>query len=119
MIASNRTRRANLRQRSATTRTARRLHRTGDATLTSHAIAAGLTPRQARTVAGSLRNAAHALGLTGREVDMQVKWRSNSRKTGLVTAHRYTPADVALMAASYRPRLAAYKIARAHLLLAA
>lgn len=119
MIATSRTRRAALKTRSAATHAATRIRRTGDATLTSHAIAAGLTPRQARTVAGSLRTAAKALDLTGREVDMRVKWRTNSRRTGLVTAHRYTSADVALMAAKYSPRVAAYKIARAHLLLAA
>lgn len=119
MNAKTRTARATIRTRSAATRTACRITRRGDATLTAHAIAAGLTPRQARTVAGSLRTAAHNLGITGREVDMQVKWRSNSRRTGPVTAHRYTRADVALMAAKYSPRVAAYKIARAHLLLAA
>lgn len=119
MNAAARTARRTIRTRSAATRAASRIRHTGDATLTTHAIAAGLTPHQARTVAGSLRTAAHALDISGREVDMQVKWRTHSRRTGLVTAHRYTPADVALMAAKYSPRVAAYKIARAHLLLAA
>lgn len=119
MNAKTRTARATLRQRSAATRTAARITRLGDATLTSHAIAAGLTPRQARTVAGALRNAAHNLDIPGRTVDMHVKWRTHSRQTGLVTAHRYTRADVARMAAQYRPRIAAYRTARQHLLLAA
>lgn len=119
MKAAARTARATIRTRSAATHAAARITRRGDATLTTHAIAAGLTPRQARSVAGSLRTAAKALDLTGREVDMQVKWRTHSRRTGHVTAHRYTRADVARMAARYAPRKPEFRIARQHLLLAA
>jgi hypothetical protein len=117
--AAARTKRQTVKQRSASTRAAARINRRGEATLTTHCVAAGLTPRAARSVAGSLRNTAKHLDITGRAHDMQVKWRTHSRKTGLVTARLYTPAEVAVMAARYAPRVAAYKTARNYLMLAA
>lgn len=118
MNAKARAARSTLRQRTRQTRAAATIRRRGDASLTTHAIAAGLPLREARTVAGSLRNNAKALGIDGREVTLRVKWRTHSRKTAEVTAHRYTPAQVALAAAAYRPRKAEYRTARAYLLAA-
>lgn len=112
MNARTRTARATLRTRRAQTRAASRIRRNGHATLTTHCVAAGLTAREARTVSGSLRTAAKALGVTGTP---GVAFRKGARHA----CRRYTPAEVAAMALRYRPRLTPYKTARTHLLLAA
>ncbi|MGW7001355.1 hypothetical protein ACWGCW_00660 [Streptomyces sp. NPDC054933] len=111
MNARTRTARAALRQRSAQTRAAARIHR-GPASLTTHGIAAGLTPREARTVAGALRNAATRLGITGTPARVHAARRMRD-------CRRYTTAQVALLAVNYRPRKPAYKAAVARLALAA
>lgn len=101
-----------LRDRRRTQRATARIHRNGTATLATHAIAAGLTPRQASTVASSLRTATRKLGITGRP-------GSCFRKGARRACTCYTPAEVALAALSYRPRRAEYKLAAAQLRLAA
>ncbi|MFL3869229.1 hypothetical protein LT966_21760 [Streptomyces griseobrunneus] len=112
MIASNRTRRAALRNRKTTNRAAARIRRTGVGTLATHCLAAGLTPSEAQTVAGSLRKNAKKAGVLGTV-------GRTFRKGAARVCTRYTRAAVALIAAIYRPRKAAYKIAAAKLALAA
>jgi hypothetical protein len=101
-----------LRDRRRTQRATARIHRNGDATLATHAIAAGLGPREARTVASSLRTATRKLGITGRPGTC---FRKGARRNCTC----FTPAEVAVAATSYRPRRPEYKLAAAQLRLAA
>jgi hypothetical protein len=112
MNARARAARRTIRDRARTTRAARRIHRTGTASLTTHAIAAGLGPTQARTVASSLRRAAHKLGVQGTTARVHAGRRMR-------TTTRYTPSQVAAMAVVYRPRKAEYRAVAARLALAA
>ncbi|MGV9756945.1 hypothetical protein ACWDUC_14155 [Streptomyces tricolor] len=112
MIAANRTRRATLKARTRTHRAAARIRRQGVATLATHCIAAGLTPREARTVAGSLRKNAEKAGVTGTPSVSYTHGRARH-------CTRYTPAEVARIAVIYRPRKPAYRTAAARLALAA
>jgi len=112
MKASSRAARQTLRTRSAQTRAAQRIARRGNASLTTHCIAAGLTPSQARTVASSLRKAATKLGITGTPARTHAAGRMRD-------CRRYTPAQVARAAVVYRPRKDVYKDAAARLALAA
>lgn len=112
MNAATRNARHTLRQRSNTTRAAAKIRRTGTATLATHCIAAGLPTREARTVAGSLRNNATKAGVTGTAGLSFTKGRAR-------TCTRYTPAEVARIAVIYRPRKPAYKTCAARLALAA
>lgn len=111
MNARSRQARRTIAQRSATTRAKASIRRDGEASLTRHSIAAGLPLREARSMAGSLRSNAVKLGVTGHQVQVRVRGHQ-------VTSTRYTPAAVALIAAAYRPRLAARKTARQYLLAA-
>ncbi|MCW7941664.1 hypothetical protein AAW14_06365 [Streptomyces hygroscopicus] len=113
MIASNQKRRATVKARARTNRAASRINRRGNGTLATHCIAAGLAPKEARSVAGTLRKKAKELGITGRTARIHAgrHMRSDCR--------RYTPAEVARIAVIYRPRKAAYKAAAARLALAA
>jgi hypothetical protein len=108
MNRRSRTERQTLRQRTRQTRAQARIHRNGNGSLTSHAIAAGLTPREARTVAGSLRRNAAKLGLVGTAARVHAGRHMR-------TSTRYTPAQVAAIAVIYRPRKPAYRVA-AHIL---
>jgi hypothetical protein len=110
--AKARTARQTLRDRTRTQRAQARIARTGAASLTTHAIAAGLTPTQARTVAGSLRRNATKLGLTGTVARVHAGRRMRDTT-------RWTPAQVAAAAATYRPRKPAYVLAAHKLTLAA
>ncbi|MFE7233926.1 hypothetical protein ACFVAF_25315 [Streptomyces sp. NPDC057596] len=112
MIRSNRTRRATIRQRQAQTRAQARIARRGNASLTTHAIAAGLTPRDARSMVSTLRKTAAKLAIVGSEHRVHAGRRMR-------TTHRYTPAQVAAICLSYRPRKPAFKLAAAKLTLAA
>lgn len=58
MIASNRTRRATLRARQLANRAAARIRRNGTGTLAAHAMAQGLSHRDATSVAAKLALAA-------------------------------------------------------------
>lgn len=113
MIASNRTARHTLRQRSNTTRAAAKIRRTGTGTLATHCIAAGLGVKEARSVAGSLRKNASKAGVIGQA---GISYAKNIKAH---TCTRYTPAEVAAIAVVYRPRKPAYKLAAAKLALAA
>ena len=112
MIQSNRTRRAALRQRRQQTNAQSRIRKNGRASLVTHAIAAGLTPSQARSVAGSLRKAAAKLGIDGQACTI---FKAGRARHG----YRYTPSQVAILATTYKPRKPAYKAAAARLALAA
>ncbi|WP_329474218.1 hypothetical protein OIE75_41255 (plasmid) [Streptomyces sp. NBC_01723] len=112
MNARSRQARHTLRNRTRSQRAAARIARRGTGTLASHALAAGLTPTQARSVASSLRkNVAKAgvQGVTG------IAYRKGQART----CTRYSRAEVAAIAAIYRPRRAEYKICAARLALAA
>ncbi|MGX1220337.1 hypothetical protein [Streptomyces ambofaciens] len=112
MIRSNRTRRATLKARTRTTRAAARINRRGTGTLASHAIAQGLTPRDARSMVGTLRKIATKLGVVG------IPGRIH-RGQHMRDCTRYTPSAVALIAAAYRPRRPEFKLAATRLALAA
>ncbi|MFD4596741.1 hypothetical protein ACFWPQ_01785 [Streptomyces sp. NPDC058464] len=108
-----RTARQTLRQRTRSTRAAAKIRREGVATLATHAIAAGLGVKEARSVAGSLRKNADKAGVTGQ---VGISYAKN------IEAHictRYSRAEVARIAVIYRPRKPAYKTVAAKLALAA
>jgi hypothetical protein len=112
MKASSRNARHTIRTRTRTQRAASRINRRGNGSLTTHCIAAGLTPKEARTVASSLRKAATKLGIQGSAARTHAAGRMRD-------CRRYTPAQVGQAAVIYRPRKAAYKDAAARLALAA
>ena len=112
MKDSSRQARHTIRTRTRTQRAASRITRRGNASLTTHAIAAGLAPKEARTVASSLRKAAAKLGITGTAARTHAAGRMR-------TSTRYTPAQVAQAAVVYKPRKPAYRDAAARLALAA
>lgn len=112
MIRSNRTRRATLKARTRTHRAAAKIRRTGQGTLATHCIAAGLGVREARTVASSLRKNAAKAHVTGSSGTSYTHGRVRQ-------CTRYTPRQVAAIAVIYRPRKAAYRLAAAKLALAA
>ncbi|MFH9072685.1 hypothetical protein [Streptomyces alboflavus] len=101
-----------LRDRTRTNRAAAKIRRQGNGTLATHCIAAGLAPKEARTVASSLRKNATKAGVTGTSSVSYTHGRARQ-------CTRYTPAQVAAIAVIYRPRKAAYKTAAARLALAA
>jgi hypothetical protein len=112
MNASSRQARHTIRTRTRTQRAASRIDRRGNGSLTTHCIAAGLTPKQARTVASSLRKNAAKAGVTGTP---SVSYTHGQRRT----CTRYTRRQVAAIALIYRPRRADYKAAAERLALAA
>jgi hypothetical protein len=112
MNASARTARRILRDRTRTQRAASRIARRGTASLATHAIAQGLGPKAAASVASTLRKKTKELGLVGQTARVHAGGRMR-------TTTRYTPAQVALAAALYRPRIAAYKTVALRLALAA
>jgi homoserine kinase len=96
MNAKTRTKRQILKARATSTRAARRIHRRGNASLTTHA----------------LRKTATKLGITGTQHRVHAGRRMR-------TTTRFTTAQVAALAGAYRPRKPAYKLAAAKLALAA
>jgi hypothetical protein len=112
MIASNRNRRQTIKARTRTQRAAAKIRRTGQGTLATHCIAAGLAPREARTVASSLRKNAAKLGIHGQA-------GVSCRKGRARQCTRYSAAQVRIIALAYKPRKHAYRLAAARLALAA
>lgn len=112
MTARTRTARRILNQRTRANRAAAKIRRTGQDTLATHCIAAGLAPKEARTVASSLRKNATKANVTGTP---SISYTHGQRRA----CTRYTPAEVAAIAVIYRPRKPAYKTAAARLALAA
>ncbi|MFF7096399.1 hypothetical protein ACFY9A_28990 [Streptomyces rubradiris] len=112
MIAANRTRRANLRTRRTQHQAAAKIRRQGTGTLATHCLAAGLSVREARSVAGSLRKNATKAGVTGTPSVSYTHGRTRA-------CTRYTRAEVARIAVIYRPRKPQCRTAAARLALAA
>ncbi|MCX4911908.1 hypothetical protein [Streptomyces sp. NBC_00878] len=112
MNASARQARRTIRNRTRSQRAASRIARRGNGSLTTHCIAAGLAPKEARTVASSLRKAAVKLDIHGTAARTHAAGRMRD-------CLRYTATEVARAAVVYRPRKAAYKDAAARLALAA
>lgn len=98
--------------RTRTNCAAAKIRRHGNGTLATHCIAAGLAPREARTVASSLRKNATKAGVTGTPSISYTHGRGRQ-------CTRYTVREVAAIAVIYRPRKPAYKTAAAKLALAA
>lgn len=113
MNARTRTARRILRDRTRTQRAASRIAQRGNGTLAAHCIAVGLGVKEARSVAGSLRKNVAKAGVTGQA---GISYSKNVKAHGCT---RYTPAEVARIAAIYRPRKTTYKVAAAKLALAA
>lgn len=112
MLQSNRTRRATLKARTRTTRAAARINRRGTGTLASHAMAQGLSHRDATSMVGTLRKVAAKLGVAGTVGRIHAGRRMRD-------CLRYTPQQVAVIALNYKPRRAEFKLAAARLALAA
>lgn len=112
MNASSRQARQTIRTRTRTQRAASRIARRGNGSLTTHCLAAGLTPKDARSVASSLRKNAAKLGITGTTARVHAGRRMRA-------CTRYTAAQVARAATVYKPRKPAYQTAAESLRLAA
>ena len=112
MLQSNRTRRATLKARIRTQRAAARIARRGTGTLATHAMAQGLSHRDAASMVGTLRKVAAKLGVTGTPGRIHAGRRMRD-------CLRYTPQQVAVIALNYRPMRAEFKLAAARLALAA
>lgn len=112
MIRSNRSRRATVKARAIATRAAARIARRGTGTLASHAMAQGLSHRDAASMVGTLRKLAVKIGVVGATGRVHAGRRMRD-------CTRYTPLQVGLICLTYRPRKPAFKIAAARLALAA
>ncbi|MFJ9420708.1 hypothetical protein [Streptomyces sp. NPDC101249] len=112
MISSNRARRAAIKSRATAARAAARIARRGTGTLATHAIAQGLSRRDAASMVGTLRKVAAKLGITG------TVGRTHAGRR-MRDCSRFTPTQVGLICLAYRPRKPAYKIVAARLALAA
>lgn len=112
MNATARTARRILRDRRRTQRATARIRRNHTATLTTHGIATGLTRKQAASMATTLRRTAHKLGITGAPARTHAGRHMRDALT-------YTPAQVATIATTYKPRKPEFKTAAAILRLAA
>lgn len=112
MIRSNRTRRQVVKARSIATRAAARIGRRGSGTLASHAMAHGLSHRDAASMVGTLRKVAAKLGVVGATGRVHAGRRMRD-------CARFTPQQVAVIALNYKPRKPAYKVVAARLALAA
>ncbi|MBM9622240.1 hypothetical protein [Streptomyces zhihengii] len=99
-----------LADRRRTNRAAAKLRRRGVATAAGHCIAAGLRPSDARSMAASLRRNAVKAGCEGRA------GTSHAGRRPARACTRYTPAEVAVAASTYRPRRDDFRRARAALM---
>lgn len=122
MNKSSRIARQIVKARRTATRDARRTH-----TLASHARRAGVFDNDASGVANALRAKAKLCGIQGEAARMfrrneagQKMWRNPvAHRQGrdlVLTARRYTVAEVAALTAVYRPRVEKYALARRQLL---
>ncbi|MFD5856118.1 hypothetical protein [Streptomyces chartreusis] len=110
-----RTNRAASRARRETAQAARRV-RTGPRSLATHIIATGATRETVKGVVKALRTAAKNAGIKGRRA--RIRRTAQGFRRHAVTAYRYTRAQVAQIAAAYKPRKAEYKAVRAALIAA-
>ncbi len=95
---------ASLRERRRATRASARLRRNGCGSLVTHCMAQGLRKKQAESVAGTLRNKAKELEITGTPHVFHVGGETRE-------GSRYTQDEVARMALIYKPRLVPYQLA--------
>ncbi|GAA2732156.1 hypothetical protein [Streptomyces nogalater] len=115
MIKHSRIARRVIRERSAATRLVNALRRGRARSIATHAIAAGVPAETAKGVASALRTVAKRLDV---KPVRTVNNRRNGRHPGKVR-HHYTPAQVAVLRAHYKPRKAEYVDAVARMALAA
>lgn len=110
--------RAASRARRATARAARAV-RVSARSITTHVIATGADTATVKGVVKALQGVAktaRANGLKGKRV--RIRRTAQGFKRHAVTAYRYTRAQVAQIAAAYKPRKAEYKAIRAALIAA-
>ena len=112
MIRTSRSRRAEVKARSIATRAAARIARRGTGTLASHAMAHGLSHRDAASMVGTLRKVAAKLGIVGAAGRVHAGRRMRN-------CAWFTPQQVAVIALNYKPRKAAFKVVAESLRLAA
>lgn len=110
--AASRKARSIVRERARTNRAASRIARRGNGCLATHALAQGLGPKEARSMAGSLRRCAERGHIRGTEVRVHAGRRMRN-------AQRFTPAQVAVICDLYKPRKRAFVLAAVSLRLAA
>lgn len=112
MNARARAIRAEVRQRTRTQRAASRIaRRGGEGSLVTHLLAVGLSVKDARSAAGSMRTVAKRLGITGVEARTHAAGRMR-------TTHRYTPDEIAAICMAWKARKPAFRSARVRLLAA-
>ncbi|MDX2554722.1 hypothetical protein [Streptomyces stelliscabiei] len=102
-------------QRRTVTQAARRV-RTGARSLVTHIIATGADRKTVEGVADALRTVAKKKGVKGRRA--RIRRSFNGARNIVKTVYRYTRAQVAQIAAQYKPRKAEYKAVRAALIAA-
>lgn len=112
MNQRSRTARRIIRERAAATRLVNSLRR--GRSLTTHVLAAGVDAATAAGVASGLRSVAKRLGVQPVKVG-----RTHRNANRLRKSHHYTPAQVVVLRAAYRPRKAEYVAAVAQMALAA
>lgn len=100
----------NLRDRTRAHRAAAKLRRRGVATMAGHALAAGLTVKDARSMASSMRKHAEKNDVAG------TKGTSYAGKAKARECTRYSREEAARACATYKPRKAVLKAARAVLI---
>lgn len=109
MNARSRQARRTIAARTRTQRAQARIARRNAGSLTTHGIAAGLTVKDAASMAGSLRTVAKRLGIQG--TSARVHRAGRMRDTT-----RFTPAQIAALCTAYKPRRADFKAAKERLL---
>ncbi|MFI9078730.1 hypothetical protein ACIGW8_20015 [Streptomyces sioyaensis] len=102
-------------ERRAAAHAARRV-RTGARSLTTHVIATGADSATVKGVVEALRTAAKNAGVKGRRA--RIRRSFDGARNVVKTVYRYTRAQVAQIAAQYKPRKAEYKGVRAALIAA-
>ncbi|MET7572041.1 hypothetical protein ABZT04_26580 [Streptomyces sp. NPDC005492] len=110
-----RTNRAASTERRAAAQAARRV-RTGARSLVTHVIATGADAATVKGVVKALRTAAKNAGVKGRRA--RIRRSFDGARNVVKTVYRYTRAQVAQIAAAYKPRKADYKAVRAALIAA-
>ncbi|MFG2512627.1 hypothetical protein [Streptomyces sp. NPDC048584] len=90
--------------------------RTGARSLVTHIIATGADRKTVESVADALRTVAKKRGVKGRRA--RIRRSFNGARNIVKTIYRYTRAQVAQIAAQYKPRKAEYKAVRAALIAA-
>ncbi|WP_409473549.1 hypothetical protein [Streptomyces sp. HC307] len=90
--------------------------RTGARSLVTHIIATGADRKTVEGVADALRTVAKKKGVKGRRA--RIRRSFNGARNIVKTVYRYTRAQVAQIAAQYKPRKAEYKAVRAALIAA-